>query len=77
MNLIILQLIVLLQLFLFGISIEACSSYKKESKIKLEKNGYTNIMIGIEEGVPENRLLIENIKSVFTEASEFLFNITK
>ncbi len=57
--------------------VQSCSNYKRESRITLEKNGYTNIVVGIEEGVPENKHLIDNIKTVFTEASEFLFNITK
>ena len=54
-----------------------CTNLKKESKIVLEKNGYTNIVVGIEEGVRENHLLIEKIKESFTEASHLLFNITR
>jgi hypothetical protein len=58
-------------------NVQSCSNYKRESRIKLDKNGYTNIIIGIEDGVVENKHLIDTIKTVFTEASEFLFNITK
>lgn len=58
-------------------TIESCSSFKKESKIRIRRNGYTNIMIGIEEGVEESRELIERIKETFKQASEFLFSITK
>lgn len=57
--------------------IDSCNSFKKETRIKLEKNGYTNIVIGIEEGVPESRSLIERIKHTFTQASELLFTVTK
>ena len=56
---------------------DACSTYKTETRIKLDKNGYTNLIVGIEEGVRESQQLIEDIKRVFTDASEFLFKITK
>ena len=56
---------------------EGCTSLKRESRIQLDKNGYTNIVIGIEDSVRENVQLIERIKETFTEASHLLFNMTK
>ena len=56
---------------------QACSIYKKESKIELEKNGYKNILVGIGDDVDESIELIERIKETFTSASHFLFSVTK
>ena len=68
----------LILLFLLCASLtECCTNLKRESKIKIEKNGYTNIVIGIEEGVKEDLLLISRIKESFTEASQLLYNITR
>ena len=63
-------------LWLIG-STQSCTNLKRESRIELVKNGYTNIVIGIEESVEENLQLIERIKESFMEASQLLFNITK
>jgi hypothetical protein len=54
-----------------------CTNLKRDSKIRIEKNGYVDIVVGIEEGVREDLFLIERIKETFTEASQLLFNITK
>ena len=62
--------------FLFG-CIESCSNFKKESKIELDKNGYRNILIAIDENTEENIDLIQRIKETFTDASKLLFSITK
>ena len=62
---------------LLVVPIQSCSSYKTSSKIRLEKNGYKNILIAIGEDVEENYELIDNIKSAYTEASSLLFNVTK
>jgi hypothetical protein len=56
---------------------EACTHFKQDSKIQIRRNGYTNIVVAIEESVPEDTTLIERIKESFIEASELLFNITK
>lgn len=57
--------------------IQTCSIYKKESKIELENNGYSNILIAIDDDVKENHELIERIKQTFTSSSHFLFQVTK
>lgn len=62
---------------LLAIPSESCSSFKTKSKIKLEKNGYKNILIAIEDGVEENYALIDRIKETYTDASKLLFNVTK
>lgn len=62
---------------LFVTLTQCCTNLKRESKIRIEKNGYVDIVVGIEEGVREDLLLIERIKETFTEASQLLFNITK
>ncbi|XP_055052018.2 calcium-activated chloride channel regulator 4A [Misgurnus anguillicaudatus] len=41
--------------------------------IKLEGNGYTDIVVAISSGVPQNNTLIERIKDMFTEGSMHLF----
>lgn len=56
---------------------DACTNFKKDTKIRIRRNGYTNIIVGIEEGVEENVELIEKIKQTFTQASELLFKATK
>jgi len=69
--------VVCLLFLLFVAVTQCCTNLKRESKIKIEKNGYVDIVVGIEEGVREDLLLIERIKETFTEASQLLFNITK
>ena len=63
--------------FLLNQTIEACTFYKKESKINLLNNGYENILIVINNDVAENFEIIERIRSLFTEASSLLFNVTR
>ncbi|XP_073719443.1 calcium-activated chloride channel regulator 4-like [Misgurnus anguillicaudatus] len=41
--------------------------------IKLKGNGYTDIVVGISSGVPQDNTLIERIKDMFTEGSMHLF----
>lgn len=64
-------------LFSLILPIQNCTSFKKKSKITLDKNGYSDIIVGIEDAVRENPELIDRIKETFTEASAFLFNVTK
>lgn len=58
---------------LFG---QNCSAYIN-SGIQIRENGYENIVIGIEEQVEEDIQLLDNLKREFTQASNFLFSITK
>ena len=68
--------LILVSIFLV-LTCEACTHFKRESKVKIRRNGYTDIVIGIEDSVDEDPMLIERIKESFIEASELLFNITK
>jgi hypothetical protein len=70
-------LIYLCALSQFLLTAQACSIYKKDTKIELDKNGYKNILIAIDDDVTENTELIERIKETFTSASHFLFSVTK
>nr|XP_048309701.1 calcium-activated chloride channel regulator 2 [Myodes glareolus] len=45
--------------------------------VKLQDNGYDELLIAINPQVPENQNLIANIKEMLTEASFYLFNATK
>ncbi|KAK7814356.1 hypothetical protein U0070_027014 [Myodes glareolus] len=45
--------------------------------VKLQDNGYDELLIAINPRVPENQNLIANIKEMLTEASFYLFNATK
>ena len=45
--------------------------------INIENNGYRDILIAIADDVPEDPELIERIQYVFTEASAFLYKITR
>ncbi|XP_051869141.1 calcium-activated chloride channel regulator 1-like [Pristis pectinata] len=47
------------------------------SEIKLVKNGYDNVVIAINPGIPENLTLITKIQEMVTSASSFLYNATK
>jgi hypothetical protein len=62
---------------LFCNYIQTCTFYKKESKIELLNNGYDNIIIAINNDLPENFDIIDRIRTVFTEASALLFNATR
>lgn len=69
--------IVLLVLLSFLSFNEACTSFKREDRIRIRRNGYTDVTVGIQDDVEENPELIERIKEAFTQASELLFNATK
>lgn len=45
--------------------------------IYIINNEYRQILIAIAENVPENPTLLDRIRDVFTEASEFLFRSTR
>ncbi|CAF0782079.1 unnamed protein product [Brachionus calyciflorus] len=76
-NLALRDLLILISILIITITpSENCSVFKKDSKIRIRKNGYSNIIIAIDKNVPEDTKLIENIKEAFTEASEFLFYVT-
>ncbi|CAO2600338.1 Calcium-activated chloride channel regulator 2 [Lemmus lemmus] len=45
--------------------------------VKLQDNGYDELLVAINPQVPENLNLIANIKEMLTEASFYLFNATK
>lgn len=48
------------------------------SRVKLSNNrGYRDVLIAIGEAVPEDPMLIEKIKTVFTDFSSFLYQATK
>ena len=55
----------------------ASSSSSSRSQLTLEDNGYRNLVIAINDRVPENPQLIERIKSVFEEISGYLYSATK
>ncbi|XP_070539518.1 calcium-activated chloride channel regulator 4-like [Ptychodera flava] len=48
-----------------------------QQQISLNNNGYTGILIGIDEGVAENQELVEKIKEVFTAGSADLYTATR
>jgi len=45
--------------------------------VYLLNNEYHNIVIAINENVPENPQLLERIKEIFTESSALLYEITR
>uniref|UniRef100_A0A5F9DMM5 VWFA domain-containing protein n=1 Tax=Oryctolagus cuniculus TaxID=9986 RepID=A0A5F9DMM5_RABIT len=47
------------------------------SLIKLNNNGYEDVIIAIDPGVPENETIIEKLKDMVTTASTYLFEATK
>ncbi|XP_028368910.1 calcium-activated chloride channel regulator 4-like [Phyllostomus discolor] len=48
----------------------------KASLVQLNSNGYEGMVIAIDPGVPENEILIEQIKDMVTKASTYLFEAT-
>ncbi|XP_003478843.2 calcium-activated chloride channel regulator 1 [Cavia porcellus] len=48
-----------------------------DSLIKLNNNGYEDIVIAIDPSVPEDEALIQQIKDMVTEASPYLFEATE
>ena len=53
------------------------ASKNTRSLVTLQDNGYRNMVIAINERVPEDPNLIERIKMIFTDASRFLYKATK
>ncbi|KAM4722893.1 calcium-activated chloride channel regulator 1-like [Rhinophrynus dorsalis] len=49
----------------------------KESLVKLKDNGYEDIIIAINPSIPEDLKIIDNIKNMITDASTYLFQVTK
>ena len=46
------------------------------AEITIQNNAYSGIVIAIEEGVDEDPNLLQGIRTAFTEASQFLYEIT-
>ncbi|XP_071498172.1 calcium-activated chloride channel regulator 1-like [Diadema antillarum] len=63
--------------FFLGLAAEMVASQGGKFPIKLENGGYSDVLIAIVEGVPENQTLIENIKEMYTSASELLYNASR
>ena len=59
---------IVLLLLMFGSSCRA--------EITIKDNGYRGILIAIHDSVDEDSNLLEGIREAFTEASEFLHNVT-
>lgn len=55
----------------------AVAETDERGSIYFENNGYRQILIGISDNVPEDTVLLDRIKDVFTKASAFLHEITK
>eukprot|EP00057_Strongylocentrotus_purpuratus_P013853 XP_011668327.1 PREDICTED: calcium-activated chloride channel regulator 1-like [Strongylocentrotus purpuratus] len=64
-------LLLLLKIFLVGVVTS------QKNIINLENGAYSNILIAINKNVPENLTIIENLKTMFTSASQRLYNATK
>ncbi|XP_071485116.1 calcium-activated chloride channel regulator 1-like [Diadema antillarum] len=64
-------------LFLVGLAADMVASQGGKFPIKLENGGYSDVLIAIVEGVPEDDTLIENIKEMYTSASELLYNASR
>ncbi|XP_035217497.1 calcium-activated chloride channel regulator 1-like [Stegodyphus dumicola] len=47
------------------------------SLIHLDGNGYKGIVVAIHGSVPENGKIVQNIKTLFSKASEYLYNSTR
>ncbi|XP_067894138.1 calcium-activated chloride channel regulator 1-like [Heterodontus francisci] len=61
--------------FVFSCLLSACII--NCSGVKLENNGYRDIVIAINPGIVQSSDLIENIKEMVTEASSYLYRATK
>lgn len=62
---------------LFSSCVHTCTFYKKESKINLLNNAYENVLIALNNDLSENYEIVNRLKYLFTEASAFLFNVTR
>ncbi|XP_048457505.1 calcium-activated chloride channel regulator family member 3-like [Rhincodon typus] len=63
--------------FILVLSYLLCGSVLKCSGIKLENNGYRDIVIAINPQTQHNEQLIENIREIVTAASSYLHRATK
>ncbi|XP_072023459.1 calcium-activated chloride channel regulator 1-like [Amphiura filiformis] len=64
-------------LVILAVGIGHVSSLTKPSSIKLIDNAYTGVVVAIHRDVPENPELIDIIKKMFTEGSEYLYTATR
>lgn len=55
----------------------ACTQYKQGYNVRIRRNGYTDVIVGIRDDVEESVDLIEKIKEAFTDASELLYRVTR
>ncbi|XP_059504093.1 calcium-activated chloride channel regulator 1-like [Stegostoma tigrinum] len=65
------------KIFIFGLGYLLCGSILKCSGIKLENNGYKDIVIAINPQTQYNEQLIANIQEIVTAASSYLHRATK
>ena len=65
---------VFLTVFVVAQFLAVCQSY---SVMYLENNAYKNMVITIGEGVKQDWKLVDRIKEVFGNGSEFLYNATR
>ncbi|XP_043556054.1 calcium-activated chloride channel regulator 3A-1-like isoform X1 [Chiloscyllium plagiosum] len=63
--------------FVLVLSYLLCSSILKCTGIKLENNGYRDIVIAINPNIQHNEQLIQNIQEIVTAASSYLHRATK
>ena len=47
------------------------------AQVTIKNNAYSGIVIGIEDAVTEDPNLLAGIRNAFTEASQFLYDITE
>eukprot|EP00057_Strongylocentrotus_purpuratus_P015826 XP_011670300.1 PREDICTED: calcium-activated chloride channel regulator 1-like [Strongylocentrotus purpuratus] len=65
------SLLLLLKIFLVGVVTS------QKNTINLNDGAYSNLLIAIHKNVPEDLTIIENLKTMFTSASQRLYNATK
>ncbi|XP_030850204.1 calcium-activated chloride channel regulator 1-like [Strongylocentrotus purpuratus] len=65
------SLLLLLKIFLVGVVTG------EKNIITLNNGSYSNLLIAIDRNVPENLTIIDNLKTMFTSASQRLYNATK
>ncbi|XP_063954703.1 calcium-activated chloride channel regulator 1-like [Lytechinus pictus] len=64
-------LVSMLQIFILGMATG------QKNVITLNDGGYSNVLIAIDRKVPENLTIIENLKTMFTSASQRLYDASK
>ncbi|XP_070559948.1 calcium-activated chloride channel regulator family member 3-like [Ptychodera flava] len=67
----------LFQVFSVVLICTAVESALTRSKIKLQNNGYTGIVIAINEDIAEDVAIVNNLQEIFTNASRILHRATK